>query len=91
VGYNAQILRYGRIYSSKKRGVGRPKIDRPIFLKNANAIARHMGIYGNFESIYDMRPCSRAHIKINAKKFGLDPDKVSRQIESRLLKHGLKA
>ena len=86
VGYNANILRYGKVYSSSKK-----KNKKPIFLKNANAIAIHMGIYGKFETIYDMKPCSRAHIKINAKKFGLDPYKVTKQIESRLKKYGLNA
>ena len=83
--YGAQVLRYGRVYTSRK------KTKKPIVLKNANAIARHMNIYGNFETIYDMQPCSRAHIKINAKKFGLDPEKTVAKIERRLQKYGLEA
>lgn len=77
----------GYYSNRKKRPVDKPK----IVLKNANAIARHMGIYGNFESIFDMKPCSRAHIKINAKKFGLNPKNVTTKIEKRLKKYGLKA
>jgi len=38
-----------------------------------------------------MKPCSRAHIKINAKKFGLNPKNVTTKIEKRLKKYGLKA
>jgi len=86
VGYNAQILRYGRIYSSKKKTA-----KAPTTFANAYAIARHMGIFGNFTSIYDMKSSSRAHIKINAKKSGLDPDQVSDKIEKRLQTLGLEA
>jgi len=86
VSYSSQILRYGEIYTSRK------KMDKkPIILKTADAIARHMGIYGNFDSIYDMPSSKRAHIKINANKFGLNPKVVSAKIEKRLQKYGLKA
>ena len=64
---------------------------KPILLKNANDIARHMGIYGSVESIYDMPRAKQSWISINANSINLDPDKVKTKIEKRLQKYGLKA
>ena len=54
-------------------------------------IARKLGIFGNYESIYDLPKGKYAWIKIYAEKAGLCECEVKMKIEKRLEKYGLDA
>ncbi len=90
-------IQYSPKVSSQKRirKTSKPKKSiytvKPTLLKTAYDIARHMRLFGKVESIYDLPRGRLAHISINAKKAGLNPDDVKDKIEKRLQKDGLAA
>ena len=86
VGYNYQVLRYGRTKKDRKEYTV-----KPVSLKTAYDIARYMGIFGAVESIDELPQGRKSWITINAKRAGLDPEKVMEKIEKRLQKDGLQA
>jgi len=83
--FEAMAKDYSRKVSSNKK-LRKQRTMKPVTFKNAYDIAMYMGIFGNFENYSDMPRGKRAHVTMNAKKAGLDPDDVKKKIEKRLQK-----
>ena len=62
-----------------------------IHIKNPHDIARHLGIYGHYTSLDDMKGQKRAHITIMANKYGINAKRALKYINNRLKKYGIKA
>lgn len=62
-----------------------------IHIKNAHDIARHLGIYGQYKSLDEMKGQKRAHITIMANKHGINAEQAIKFIKNRLNKYGIEA
>lgn len=90
--YNKKACPQKRIRKTRKTRTSRKAYARkPVVLKTAFDIARHMGIFGEVASITELPQGKRAWITIHSNRAGLNSYEVSNQIEKRLSKYGLKA
>ena len=84
-----------------RKNAAKPKLGRPkkakakktpkLKINNAYQLARQLGIFGKVTCLSQLKPQQRSHIKIQAKRHGLDADKVVTKIQKRLERYGLAA
>jgi len=80
----------------KRKNAAKPKKAKvkktpKVKITSACQLARQLGIFGEVTCLSQLKPQRRSHIKIQAKRHGLDADKVVATIQKRLEKYGLAA